>query len=159
MDHRELVNRSERWLLTTRGCGFVFIELATSSVETPDAIGWRASLSHLIECKANRSDFLADKRKSFRRNPELGMGNYRYYACPPELIKVEDLPDRWGLLWVYPTRVKVVHRPFGFFSPKIAHNERKILCSALRRVHLRGDLHKIYQPFNPRRRIIKCRPR
>lgn len=31
------------------------------------------------------------------------MGDYRYYCCPKGLIKPEELPLGWGLLYVFPS--------------------------------------------------------
>ncbi len=147
MTHAELVERAERWLLRVMRCGFVLCELASDAREIPDAIGWRACHSYLIECKTSRSDYAADAKKPFRRKPEQGMGNYRYYMTPPALIAPEELPERWGLLEAYSTRVKIVRAAIPFQSPKIAVADRKILCSALRRVHLRDELWHIYEPW------------
>ena len=44
--------------------------------------------------------FLADRSKPHRLNPEMGMGKYRYYICPTGLIKPEELPEKWGLIYV-----------------------------------------------------------
>jgi hypothetical protein len=145
MTHSDLVARAERWLLKNRGCGFALTELVSYAGEIPDAIGWQHSCSHLVECKLTRSDFLSDARKRFRRNPLQGMGNYRYYLSPPDVISETDLPDRWGLLWVWPKRVVIVRNAQCFSDPQIAANERYLFYSALRRVHLRGDLSKIYE--------------
>ena len=70
------------------------------------------------------------------------MGNYRYYMSLPDIIKSEELPDKWGLLYVYPKQVKQIMKPKSFTEASIY--ETPILCSALRRVYLRGDLRKIY---------------
>jgi len=51
-------------------------------------------MSYMIECKATRSDFLSDKTKPFRKKPERGVGNYRYYMTPPNLISADDLPEK-----------------------------------------------------------------
>jgi hypothetical protein len=72
------------------------------------------------------------------------MGIYRYYMTPPEMVKPEELPDKWGLLWVNPKTVKVVKKPTYFDQKDAAIAEMPLLCSALRRVELRGDLDKIY---------------
>lgn len=101
MTHAELVKRAERWLRNTRRCGVVICEAAAQSGETPDAIGWRfgGKLSVLVECKASRADFLADKRKWCRKNGAThSLGDERYYLAPAGIIKPEDLPERWGLL-------------------------------------------------------------
>ncbi len=65
----------------------------------PDVIGWKNSCrSVLIECKISRSDFLADREKPFRKNPENGMGCERFYLAPHGMIKKDELPRSWGLL-------------------------------------------------------------
>lgn len=54
----------------------------------------------LVEAKASRADFLADARKPHRLDQATGIGRWRYYLCPEGLIQPEELPPRWGLLWV-----------------------------------------------------------
>lgn len=142
--HPLLVQRAKRWLLNTIGCGFVLTELSSHAGEIPDAIGFKHGYSYLVECKASRSDFLSDKRKLFRKYPEYGMGNYRYYLCLPDLIRPEELPNGWGLLYAHSQRVKVVLKAVKIPDPVIAVNDRLILCSALRRIHIRGGLEQIY---------------
>lgn len=148
--HDELVKRAERWLMSTMGCSFCLTELTTYAGEIPDAIGWKDGQSILIECKATRSDFLSDKRKGFRKYPHLGMGKFRFYLCPPGLIQQNELPDNWGLLYCQDRSIKRVVAPKGnnFYGfPFFEQNKSKeitMLCSVIRRVHLRGDLKKIY---------------
>lgn len=72
------------------------------SPERVDAILFSVESSFLIETKVTRSDFLADQLKQLRINPEEGVGRYRYYACPEGLIAPEELPDKWGLIYVVP---------------------------------------------------------
>lgn len=152
MDHSELVKRAYKWLRNTAGCGFAFTELCayTNSGEIPDAIGWRGGLSILIECKTTRSDFLADKNKMFRKYPSKGMGRFRYYLCPPNVIKKEDLPEGWGLLYCYTTQIRKIiksGRDGTYYTNSKAINELaeiQLMASALRRVEIRGDLQKIY---------------
>ena len=69
--------------------------------ENPDAIGWRYSWGNasnegsvLVECKTSRADFKKDFSKSFRIEPEQGIGNWRYYMCPTDIIKVDEIPDK-----------------------------------------------------------------
>lgn len=154
LTHSELIARAERWLLNSRGCGFCLSELVSNnySGEIPDCIGWRYGSSHLIECKTSHGDFFSDNRKLFRRDERRGMGNFRYYMTEPKLISKDELPERWGLLYVYRTQVRMIIKPKRFNFDNIARNERPLLCSALRRVHLRGDLEKIYDPSTQLRR-------
>lgn len=67
--------------------------------ERCDAVMFTSNASFVIETKISRSDFLADFKKSHRQEG-CGIGNYRYYACPTGLIKPEELPPKWGLIYV-----------------------------------------------------------
>jgi hypothetical protein len=150
MTHDDLVKRAEKWLLNTMGCSFCLTELTTVAGEIPDAIGWKDGKSILVECKATRADFLSDKKKIFRRKPEIGMGTYRFYMCPPGLIRECEIPEKWGLLYCHEKTIKKVVAPKGnsFYNfPSFTANKKNetiMLCSVIRRVHLRGDLEKIY---------------
>lgn len=154
MTHNELVLKAEKWL-KSQGCGIVFrdpFRAATHNGEFPDAIGWRDGLSILVECKASRADFLADKGKPFRRDPELGMGDWRFYLCPPEVITIADLPAGWGLLYATPRQVKKIHGApgnCGWWKGKPFEGnkrcETQMLYSALRRLEKRGHFEEIYE--------------
>ncbi len=144
MTHSDLVKIAERWLIGTRKCGAVITEMVTLGMETPDAIGFRDGSSTLIECKVSRSDFLADSKKLFRRNPSMGMGSFRFYLCPAGIIAAQDLPEKWGLIWVNEKgkpRMQVgpkgniwsVQQEFRF-EEKNHQAEQMILVSALRRL-------------------------
>lgn len=153
MTHDYLVERAAKWLKSF-GCGIVFddrFQARTESGERPDAIGFRHDVSVLIECKATRSDFLSDKRKKFRIDPQLGVGDWRFYLCPPGIIKVEDLPCGWGLLYCHPNKIERVHgipvnkvdlKEKPFTGNHV--NEKKILYSALRRLEILGKFDEIY---------------
>ena len=157
MTHSELVQRAYKWILTTQSynhfenykCSFAFREFNSLAIETPDVIGWKnaSSISVLIECKVSRSDFLSDKKKKFRINKRMATGNYRFYACPSGLIKQEELPKKWGLIYFHSKKATVIKHPTMFTEVEIAGNELTMLCSALRRLHLRGMLESIYEPF------------
>jgi hypothetical protein len=153
MTHAELVARAERFL-RSMNCKVIFndnFRAVTPSGEQPDCIGFMSGISFLIECKASRSDFLADKKKDFRRDPETGMGDWRFFLCPPGIIKPEDLPDGWGLLWCHPRKIEKVH---GIPTNCQYHNKRpfkgnrdcemQLMLSALRRMEIRGHLKEIY---------------
>lgn len=144
MTHHELIIIAKKWLIGTRRCGAVITELVTVGVETPDAIGFRDGSSTLVECKVSRSDFFADAKKSFRRQPWKGMGTYRFYLCPTGIIKPEDLPEKWGLIWVNEKgKPQIQVGPKGniwscqhdfIFEKKNMLAEQAILVSALRRL-------------------------
>lgn len=130
LSHQSLVELAARWL--GRKCAVVITELGTIG-ETPDAIGWHHTRSTLVECKVSRADFLADGNKWFRREEWQGMGMFRYYLTTPGIIKLEDLPERWGLLEVTGKRIRIVRESEGF---KEANHRREIgvLLSTLRRI-------------------------
>jgi hypothetical protein len=157
MTHAELVEIAYRWLLKAQGCQFAFKELVTAGYEIPDAIGFRGGgTSILVECKASRADFLGDKKKPHRVNPGMGMGTYRYYLCPTGMIKADELPPGWGLVYVGAQgAARQVHGPKGNcyyerdnpfrFNDKDQRAEIKMMMSALRRLHLREMLPLIYE--------------
>jgi hypothetical protein len=162
MTHKELVQSAYRWVLNNAKCGMAFRELVTSACngECPDVIGF-AGWGHsvLIECKASRSDFFADKKKSFRMYPDLGMGRYRFYCCPTGLLKTTDLPEKWGLLYVNEKgQARTIYNPYNgdrsdysnIWSGGFEQNmkaEHGMMYSALRRIHTKGLLDKVYEPI------------
>ena len=164
MTHDKLVNIAEQWLLRAKGCGFAFRELHafTYNGEIPDAIGWRSGITILVECKSSRSDFLSDSKKAFREHAWMGMGAFRFFMCPDGIIQKEDLPEKWGLVWVN-KKGKAIQKvgPRGncewscasefFHTERNTQGESAMMVSALRRLHLRGLLQTIYD--DPRKGI------
>ncbi|MHA9726925.1 hypothetical protein [Vibrio parahaemolyticus] len=108
--HNELCQIAARWLKRPNsaggpGCHIAFTETPSGwSGEVPDAIGFRATGWYdgavVVEVKISRSDFLADAKKPHRNGEVLGLGCWRYYMCPEGLIKPEELPEKWGLIYV-----------------------------------------------------------
>jgi len=139
MTHAELIPKAAAWL--RKKYAVVATEVVSSAGEEPDAIGFNGAESCLIECKATRSDFLTDKKKSWRRTEQHGMGTYRYYLTPQGLVDPEELPPKWGLLElntkgkvrcrVRPTRG--VRDARGWFNKNTRH-ELSLLVSLLRRI-------------------------
>lgn len=144
LSHRNICRIAAKWLKNNcrEKCPVVLVELVTTAFETPDVFGCNSSHSILIEVKRSRSDFLRDKNKIFRLYPDMGVGDFRYYLCPAEVIKVEDLPEKWGLIWVDEKgRCRIIKEiltgninsdnPNRF--EKNLRNERAMMYSALRR--------------------------
>lgn len=108
--HQELCDKAVKWLRRPHGqfghgCQIAMSETQSGwSGEIPDAIGFRSSGhrdgSVVVEVKVSRSDFLADKKKPHRNGEVTGLGTWRYYLCPEGLIQPDDLPEKWGLLWI-----------------------------------------------------------
>lgn len=132
MTHAALVEVAANWLAKRR-C-FVLAEFAPGTCrEIPDAIGWNPQgVSILIECKASRADFHADKLKP-HRYPSAGMGQLRYYLAPNGLLTPEDMPETWGLLVVNGRGVKEI---FGA-AQRVRYDQNaeiRLLLGAARRL-------------------------
>ncbi len=130
--HRELCEIAERWLMGSARCRVAIAEpncIVTD--EQPDAIGFRGCGSVLVEAKTSLNDFRADLKKPFRVYPQNGMGLYRYYICEPGVITEDDLPERWGLLYVLPGgRVRTIRHGKYFREVNYAA-ERSLLTACL----------------------------
>ena len=146
MTHQQLVRMAEQWLRRKYRCGIVLSEQCCASGETPDVIGWKNTCrSALIECKISRSDFLADREKPWRKQPENGMGCERLYLTPQGLIRPEELPKAWGLLECKNREITMTVRPrrqslrteTGFMW------EMNLLLASLRRVEVRIEPQSI----------------
>lgn len=132
MTHSDLIKIAAAWLRKKRH-SVIITDMSSAAQETPDAIGWGGgSQSTLIEAKASRADFLADKWKPWRRDPERGMGNCRYYITSPGIIKIDELPPKWGLLEVTGEKVRIKVTAGRQKSNQLAEN--RLLISAIRRV-------------------------
>jgi hypothetical protein len=138
MTHAVLVEKAVEWLRHYR-CGVVLSEQACVSGEMPDAIGWkRACHSVLVECKVSRPDFLADRAKPFRQNPELGVGCERFYLVPRALVRVEEIPAGWGLLELHNRCIQMVRASRkNLRSEQGFRYEMNLLLASLRRVEVR----------------------
>jgi len=131
MAHNELVEIGKKWLWSR--CDIVVTELTTWVSETPDVIGWKSSVSTLIECKTNRQDFLRDKHKGSRRLPGAGVGNYRYYLTESTLCSLHEIPKKWGLLVLGEGgEIHCLQKPEYFITD--LSKERTILLSCIRRI-------------------------
>lgn len=114
--HAGLVDIGRRWL-RRQGFSVVATELsATGSIEQPDVIGFRATCSAIVEAKASRADFFADLKKP-HRSASVGLGLYRFYLCPEGLLRPEEVPARWGLLYATPRKIVEVRKPSGNLWP------------------------------------------
>ncbi len=144
MTHAQLVEKAVRWLRSYR-CGVVLSEQACVSGEMPDAIGWkRANHSVLVECKVTRGDFLADRVKPFRSKPERGVGCERFYLTPADLLRIDELPQGWGLLEVRGRGVEIVHPSAKNLRSAVGlRYEMNLLLASLRRVEVRIEPQSI----------------
>lgn len=156
--HSELCTLAVRWLQKSHsqsgpGCTLAVSEVRSGySGEIPDAIGFRCSGeastdgSYMVECKASRSDFLADFKKEHRQE---STGNFRYYLAPAGVIKLEELPAGWGLL--EPTSrgsIKVICGSVAESQKNWYLGEKDLIASSKRRDEA---IQAWRQPGNPQR--------
>jgi hypothetical protein len=141
MTHQAMVELAVCWLRTRYRCGIILSEQACCSGEIPDVIGWKARCrSVLIECKVARADFLADRTKPWRVDPQGALGCERFYMAPAGLIAAAELPPRWGLLEVHGRKVKIAvtcNKRSTLRTPAGLLNEMNLLLASLRRVEIR----------------------
>jgi len=111
----------------------------------PDAIGWKGRChSVVVECKASRPDFLADRVKPWRQDPAIGVGDERYYLAPAGMIGLSELPAGWGLLEAKGREIDVVKRSAkNLRSSAGFQNEMNLLLASLRRVEVRIEPQSI----------------
>lgn len=159
--HAALVSAAVRWL-RGRGVKVLLAEprhWGTRRGQSPDVLGWstpgtyRGDSSAIVECKASRSDFLADRRKPYHEHPEDYAGSLRWYFCAPAVATVDDLPPRWGLVeWAGPRRrPSVLREPLPVEqSARGVAAERAVLVAALRRHDLGAEWLSTEARFVPR---------
>jgi hypothetical protein len=154
--HTKLVSMAVQWLRRYR-CGVVLSEQACISGEMPDAIGWKkACHSVLVECKATRGDFLADRAKPCRQQPENGVGCERYYLAPQGLLQIDELPSGWGLLEVNSRRIETLKRSAkNLRSPLGFQHEMNLLLASLRRVEVRIEPQSITDFLKWKNRMVE----
>ena len=127
-EHDKLVKRAAFWLKKARRCHIILTEAGgtdeeSGKIERADAIGWlRPRLSFLVECKTSVADFRADSKKPHRQ--KRGMGAYRYFLAPPDIIEKVEIPEGWGIL-----------RPWGKYSCRVVKSSSKFVEAA-------GDLEE-----------------
>lgn len=138
--HQAIIAAAAKWLANAGRCYLVCTDLVTSCGETPDAIGWCSYGSIMVEAKASRSDFLADAKKPHRHPARANfcLGNYRYYAAPKGLIKVEELPELWGLLEFDGVKLRAAKKAEA--SKSAADYENRYLLSVIRRIPNIGEV-------------------
>ena len=105
--------------------------------EQPDAFGWDIKgVSHLVEVKVSTDDFMADAYKPHRGME--GMGTFRWYLAPKDVVPVDKLPPYWGLATVSGGMKRVkVQRPAWDrpFTDRRARLEAGLLTCMVRRSH------------------------
>lgn len=150
ISHRELCILASKWLKKECRCTVAIFE-PRGIKENPDAIGWRYTWGNavnegsvLVECKTSRADFKKDFTKAFRKEPELGIGNWRYYMCPTDIIKLDEIPEKWGLIYVDEKRkLKVIKHPYKY---SLRESKYKVINTENERYLLTRWLSKTEEP-------------
>ena len=144
MTHAQLVQKAVAWLRSYR-CGVVLSEQACASGEVPDAIGWkRACHSVLVECKITRADFLCDRDKPWRQKVKMGVGCERFYLAPAGLLRVQELPEGWGLLELRKRDITITKPSAKDLRTATGFRyEMNLLLASLRRVEVRIEPQSI----------------
>lgn len=125
IDHESQNKQALQWL---KKQGFSVRSSNIQSIgsrERVDVIGFRNQVSCLIESKVSRSDFLADRKKPERNGIRVGVGLYRFYICPEGLLKPEDIPDNWGLLYSDGKKVVKEFKPSGNMWPSFGSGSER----------------------------------
>src|SRR5918996_6556975 len=141
MTHRELTARAVRWLGGTRRATVILTEQGFGT-EVCDVLGW-ANVLVVVECKTSRADFLADLRKGCRRFVEgegdRGLGRERWYFAPRGVLRVDEIPARWGLLeWTGSIVRRRKPAPLLEGDPEMWRKELAIVLAELRRYQAQG---------------------
>lgn len=137
MTHTDLIVLCSQWALKHKYAVAAITECKVKCTdEVPDVIAYKANgQATLFEIKVSHSDFKADAGKPFRKKPDNGLGLYRYYVCPSGVIKPEELPEGWGLIWFRESDKKSFLLASSKKFLKRDHlAESAMLVSALRRV-------------------------
>jgi hypothetical protein len=93
----------------------------------------KAGMLYEFEVKISRSDFKVDAKKrkhQFYKSDEFSIvekwtPNYFSYACPKDLITVDEIPDYAGLYYCKDEEVKEIRKPKRLH--KLMHDRIKIL--------------------------------
>lgn len=112
------------------------VELVCFGNELTDVYATDRVSSTIIEVKVSHADFLNDKKKYARsKQAEIckhQIGNYRYYLCPEGIIKPDELPEGWGLLYWNGKKIEKI-----VAAPKFWETDHKydmfVLCSIIAR--------------------------
>lgn len=132
--HYDLCCKAAQWLKKTQeplegAWKYIAVDLNVIAAECPDVWAFNGALTCLIEVKTTKADFLADRKKIWRKDLTRQAGNFRYYLTPKGMLNLEDLSHGWGLLeWDGMEIVKKV--PSARF-PTIGQSDLIILNSLL----------------------------
>jgi hypothetical protein len=106
--------------------------------ERADVIGWFGQYSTVIECKTSRKDFFDNQKK-----PWLGMGRWRYFLVPKDLVQPSEVPSDYGLLEWDGTKVYTIIEAPDREDYDVYH-EVELLLTAIRCMRNSGGIRVTY---------------
>lgn len=145
MTHRELCLFAAQKIRTgihwdVPKCTYSIVEpFSFCSYEQPDVFAWNYWTTVMIECKVSHADFLSDLKKPFRSEPERGIGRHRFYCCPDGIIKEEEVPIGYGLLYVVDGKMKMIRKSERFERHNV-NGEIGIVTSIVKRNGIKPQL-------------------
>lgn len=84
----------------------------TKSIADAVGINLKRKEIRIIEVKATKEDFKRDHKLFDEQNTYYNHAHYSYLMCPEGIIKKEEVPEGYGLLWVDDyDGIKLVKRP------------------------------------------------
>lgn len=149
MTHKDLVSAAVNWLETEHKCPLVFPELkVTAQKEIPDVIGFfDDGITVVIECKTSKANFTGDKKKPYRKYPEDGLGDYRYFAVTENVRLYQDeIPKNWGLIFFDKHGSSVEIEPERFDKSN-KRSESALLVAAIRLMGVTTAFYHRVHPF------------
>jgi hypothetical protein len=91
-----------------------------------------------IEIKVSRSDFLNEIKHPTKRRRALLLSNEFYFATPPGLVKIEELPPECGLVEVHPDHGAASDALFGDIAHSRSEGARTwMLKHSQKRLHFK----------------------
>lgn len=117
---------------------YVVTEIVSTIGQSPDIFCFGSCCTQQIEVKVSRADFLADLKKPHRINKDRDVGIYRSYLCPNGVIKVDELPDKWGLYYYIDGKIKRIKDAEA--QEANTHFETLIISSIMRRLGIKSQI-------------------
>jgi len=134
LTHDKIIARAVHWLRHSHKCPVVLVK-PRCMLEIPDVVGFKSADSFLVSAKTDREEFEKHLTTSLvDKFPMISVGNYRFFVTPPYLVEPEEVPDYWGLAYVYPKIIRTVKHAYRISEPyEMVSRERAILYWGLRR--------------------------
>jgi len=137
MTHDELVKRAVNWLknnqVSVMRFPIILPEYRCYANSIPDVIGLNHNRTAVIECKVSRADYFADQNKG-HRHYRFQLGNYRYYLCPVNLLKPDEIKGGWGLLYCHSYKITIEKESILFPIEETRKEEYQVMYSIIRRL-------------------------